>query len=151
MPVEMKQGSVFDSECYAIAHGVNVQGVMGAGIAYTVKTRFPQAFRVYRMLCREDRILKPGDFVAVAAEDLGADRTRTMRLVYNLATQQWAGPSASLEWIQKAANGMFEDLMERGLATVAMPRIGCGLGGLEWEDVARLFEHEQIRVEVWTP
>ena len=80
--------------------------------------------------------------------------------VANLATQQTYGsmrgrtePYADLDAIEQAFARLIAYCEARGIDRVATVRLGCGLGGLDWEAVAPRLERQsrQVRVEVYRP
>lgn len=115
----------------AFAHGVNCSGAMGKGIALEFRRRWPRMYARYRQLC-QSRELFPGNiFTFRAREDLW---------IYNLATQDRPGPRASLDAIGLATCAMAASMSLKGIQRVGLPRIGCGEGGLSFEDVRPVLE-----------
>ena len=49
--IEFKKGNIFTTECDVIVNTVNCSGVMGAGIAYEFRLRYPDMFYKYKELC----------------------------------------------------------------------------------------------------
>jgi O-acetyl-ADP-ribose deacetylase (regulator of RNase III) len=119
-------GDLFALELPAIGHGCNCAGAMGAGIAKEFKRRFPEMYLEYRRQCRTGRF-RLGDILVWPTEEV---------TVYNLATQPAPGPSATLDAIDLAVRAALADVEQRGLPRLGIPRIGSGLGGLPWLDVA---------------
>lgn len=115
----------------AIAHGCNTQGLMGAGVARLVRNKYPAAYEQYRRACDD------GSFKVGTAQGVWADPSDGAgdRLVYNLGTQRLPGPDATAWGIFLSFANMAEDARVRGIDVVAIPRIGAGIGGLEWFDV----------------
>jgi len=131
MPVEYRTGNLFSTEAPAIAQGCNCQGLMGAGIAVQFQRRYPEMYQEYRTRCKTG-LFNPGDVWAWKEEGVpGA------KLILNLGTQDYPGPHARTEWLEEALK---KALALPGLTSVALPRIGCGLGGLEWEKVQEVIE-----------
>lgn len=110
----------------ALAHGVNCIGVMGAGIAKEFKRRYPAMFAEYARLCRQDA-LRPGE--------LFAWRGAGTPWIYNLATQPRPGPCATIPAITRAVERAIAHAEAVGGRRVGMCRLGCGYGGLDWDDV----------------
>lgn len=138
-------GDLFTSDAPAFAHGVNVDGAMGAGIALVFRRRWPAMFETYRDLCRTGDLV-PGTVMAWQADDTP--------VIYNLASQDRPGPCARLAWLTSSVRLMLVDAAERGLDRVAMPWVGCGIGGLDVDDVtATLLAVESsgpgVSLDVW--
>lgn len=124
-------------EAQAFAHGCNCQGVMGAGIALEIRKRYPEVYHEYRLMCRSiPRKFNPGDVF------LWVGKTRPS--VFNLATQDNYGTDGkvyALDWaIEKSLKTMREMADQHHIESIAMPRIGSGLGGLPWSIVKDIIE-----------
>lgn len=118
-------GDLFELDLPAIAHGCNTGGSMAGGIAREVKRRWPDCYAEYARLCREGHF-PLGGFHAWEGEGL---------VVYNLATQVRPGADARLEAIREAVTGALADAEARAVSRLGVPRIGAGIGGLDWADV----------------
>lgn len=151
-----REGDMFAAAAgAALGHGVNCRGVMGAGVAATVRRRFPDGYREYRSWCQSGR-LRPGGVHVWAPP--GWDEP----VLVNLASQDRPGPDARIDWLRDAlaaAAPMLADLVEQDrVRRLVLSRIGCGIGGLTWvqvrpilADSADVMDVAQVRVEVWTP
>lgn len=139
-------GDLFDTEAPMIGHGVNVKGLMGAGIAKEFARRFPEMKENYRRRC-EQGILLPGKVYFYKDPETGI-------VVANMASQDLPGPHARIEWLESTARGALALADSRGFTKVALPRIGCGIGGLEWAEVKAVLERVErsyrADFEVWT-
>jgi len=138
-------GDMFTSSMPALGHGVNTQGLMGAGVAVPMKNRYLDMYKKYRELCLEGKFL-PGMVFPYHADD--------GKWVFNLATQDRIGPHARLEWVETTFRKTLDFMVERNIEGIALPRIGSGYGALRWPEVEVLiFEqviaHPSVQVEVW--
>lgn len=124
MLLEIKS-NLFDYEpAHILAHGCNCQGVMGAGIAVEFKRRHPAMFAAYKQKCLLGAF-NLGDVFMYKPPNGG-------KWIANLATQLHVGPCADLA----AVEASFRFLLTHtptGL-TIGCPRVGCGLGGLSWDN-----------------
>lgn len=112
------------------AHGCNCAGAMGKGIAVQFRKMFPEMYLQYKKLCLEGAFL-PGDvFVYKYTEGL----------VFNLGTQLTWRTKATLGNLCESITKMMALAEEKGIDSIAMPRIGAGLGGLPWKDVKAIVE-----------
>lgn len=105
---------------------------MGAGVARLVRDKYPDAYVAYKSACDS------GAFRVGSAQGVWVEPGVTSdRLVYNLGTQRFPGADATAWGIFLSFANMAEDAYNRGLHAVAIPRIGAGIGGLNWDaDVA---------------
>jgi O-acetyl-ADP-ribose deacetylase (regulator of RNase III) len=128
------EGSIFDSGAEAIVNPVNCVGVMGAGLAKAFKNRFPEdMFAQYARACA-DGTLRLGKL------DTYFDyKSRT--LVINFPTKDdWRDPSL-LEYIESGMQALIQFVDANAIEKVALPALGCGLGGLQWNDVSRIISN----------
>jgi O-acetyl-ADP-ribose deacetylase (regulator of RNase III) len=123
-------GDLFELGLPALGHGCNCAGSMGAGIAKQFKQRFPEMYREYRQRCQRGQF-SLGDIFVWQDDDL---------VIYNLATQPVPRPSATLQAIDTSIRAALVDADQRGLPRIGVPRIGAGLGGLGWPDVAAVLD-----------
>jgi O-acetyl-ADP-ribose deacetylase (regulator of RNase III) len=124
-------GDLFASGEKHIAHGCNTDGVMGAGVAGVIAARWPEVERVYSAYCRTKR------FAAGTCLPVPIDEEF---VIYNLGTQRRPGNQSHLGkaayWpILLAFGNLFEYCVDNGIERVAIPRIGCGIAGLDWATV----------------
>lgn len=137
-------GNLFDSTAPVLGHGVNVYGKMGAGIAKAFSSQWPDMYLEYRDFCFRGDLL-PGDGYLYFAED---------RIIANIASQDYPGPHAKLEWLESGLANVCEYLQDMNINTIAIPQIGCGIGGLDWKDVKPVIQDVSdfydINIEVWS-
>jgi O-acetyl-ADP-ribose deacetylase (regulator of RNase III) len=129
MSITYIKGNLFETECLNIGHGCNSVGVMGRGAALEFKQRYPHVYWEYRKACFNGS-LKPGS-VHVSSEQ--------NKILYNFITQPYPGPYAKIEYIK---NSMTQAVLTYELKEIAIPKIGCGLGGLNWKDVETMLNTE---------
>lgn len=123
-------GDLFAPEHRAIGHGCNCRGHMGAGVAAVVRREFPEAFRQYASACAMGNLV-PGSLDHWHAGD---------RHVFNLATQLDPGADARLDAIESSVKMMLRLARVHGLAEVAIPWLGCGIGGLTRAEVGPVLD-----------
>lgn len=136
MVIEYVSGNLFANRvgAEAFAHGCNLQGSMGAGIAKGFRERYPEMYGEYRRRCIADpRRFNLGDSFFWRAIDKPS--------VFNLGTQEryWRC-RASYEAIKTALKNMRGQADEMGIRTIAIPRVGTAFGGLSWKKVRAIIE-----------
>lgn len=150
MPVTVHKGDLFATNITppVYAHGVNCAGAMGKGIALLFRQKFPMMYEAYRKRCRDGLVI-PGcvwlweETEMVPQYNLKGqlDEIESPVFVYNLAIKShWRFP-ATYNAVEASLKNMVESMEERGLAEVAMPWIGCGLGGLDQKFVKKLMDN----------
>ena len=131
MTVEYRTGDLFEFDFPAYAHGVNCHGVMGSGIAPLFKQRWPRMYAAYKVACARGLLTLGSVF---PWSDQGTP------VIYDLATQDKPGRNARLDAVRSTLEIMVEHAEENQVHTVGMPRIGAGVGGLNWADVRDIIE-----------
>ena len=121
-----KTGDVTDATEQVIAHGVNCTGHFGSGVAGAIKRKHPFVREQYLSL--DEHVLGTCQFVPYDG-----------RIWVNAHTQQNKGYDgkqyADLNAVAYCLVEIDNYMHENGLNSIAMPKIGCGLGGLQWDDV----------------
>lgn len=132
--IELRQGDILQADVEALVNTVNCVGIMGRGIALQFRKAFPENYKVYRAACKREE-LAPGKMLVF---DLG--RLVNPRCIINFPTKRhWKGKSR-LEDIEAGLVALVEDVRARGIRSIALPPLGCGLGGLAWREVRPLIE-----------
>ena len=122
----IRKGDIFKIPgVYSYAHGCNCAGAMGKGIALQFKNRFPLMYKKYKSLCIKGDFM-PGDVY---------DYSYELGHIYNLATQKSWRSKAQMEYIKSSLNKMMELAIYNKTTTIALPAIGAGLGGLDWNEI----------------
>lgn len=141
-----KTGDIFTSDMTVIGHGVNIEGIMGHGIAATVRALFPDVYSAYRYECRQGRLI---------GGDMFPYQSSKGPWILNIASQEAPGRNAKYSFLEDGVEKSFLWCEENGIDGFALPKIGAGIGGLEWEQVeeilTRLAErHPKVDLEIWT-
>lgn len=129
-------GNLFESKCEAIVNAVNCVGVMGGGIALEFKNRFPEMYEGYVHICNTGELV-PGKLHIFDYENkFGGDP----RYIINLPTKGHYRNESGMQMVADGLHTLWESLQELGIKSVAIPALGCGLGGLKWGDVKPVIE-----------
>lgn len=139
-----KTGDLFSTDSQALAHGCNTNGKMGAGIAKIFKSKYFDMFKEYRKLCGDGKFNVGEGYI---------HRTIDNKYIFNLGTQGSLS-GATIENIFSSFIWMKNQMKILNISRLAMPKIGCGLGGLNWERdvlpiVEKIFGHDELIIEVW--
>jgi O-acetyl-ADP-ribose deacetylase (regulator of RNase III) len=115
----------------ALAHGVNVKGVMG-GIAGEFARRYPEMEKHYKGLCKNGEF-NPGEVFPW--------QEKGKPMVYNLATQENPGADAQYKLVKKTMRSMLSHAEAAGINKIGIPQIGCGIGGLNWDKTRNIIRN----------
>ena len=132
--IEYKTGSIFSSEAEALVNPVNCDGIMGRGLALQFKQKFPNNFLAY-LGHHERHGLRTGRmFVFDTGQILGT------RYIVNFPTKKHWQEKSRIEYIESGLDALKAEVLVKYIGSVAIPAIGCGLGGLGWLQVRDLLE-----------
>lgn len=148
--IEYTKGNLLDADVEALVNTVNTVGVMGKGIALMFKEAFPENFTAYEDACKHKQVMTGHMFVTERDVLLGP------RWIINFPTKQHWRAKTRMEWIDSGLKDLKRVIREQGIRSVALPPLGCGNGGLDWDKVrprieATLAELEDVRVLVFEP
>jgi len=127
-----KYGDIFSTSARAIGHGCNAQGKMGSGIARMIKERYPPVYSAYKTAI-VDKSLRLGGIQIVKTSP---------HYIINLVIQQGFGPPpwkggrtwAVLHHIESTLAKLCAQYKTGVITSIALPRLGCGSGGLYWDE-----------------
>lgn len=127
--IEFTSGDILKCEADALVNTVNCVGVMGRGIALQFKNAFPENFKAYEVACKRQAV-QPGSMFVFETGQLTPPR-----FIINFPTKRhWRGKSR-IEDIEAGLVDLARVIREKGIRSIAIPPLGSGLGGLDWEQV----------------
>ncbi len=157
-------GDIFFSELQTLTVTVNLQGVMGKGLALRAREQFSDVYVEYEKACRAKKVTSSRPYLykreaSVVDEltDLNPNKPikNPVKWFLLFATKRhWRTPSR-LEDIESGLNWIQKSFQKAKIESLAMPALGCALGGLNWTEVAPLMcKHLHgigIPVEIYLP
>ena len=130
--IELIRGNLLEADVEAVVNTVNSVGVMGKGIALQFKKAYPENFESYKKAC-DAGVVVPGKMHVFKQPSL-----TNPRYIINFPTKRhWRGKS-TIEDIESGLDALVEEVQRLGIRSIALPPLGCGLGGLQWKDVLPL-------------
>ena len=148
--MEFTTGDILRADVEAVVNTVNCVGFMGRGIAAQFKRSFPANFQAYASACKSGEVV-PGSMFVFATGWL-----TNPRFVINFPTKRhWRGKSRMKD-IEAGLEALVAEVRKRKIESIAIPPLGCGLGGLDWRDVRPRIERAfaglaGVRVVVYEP
>ena len=145
--ISVIEGDMFFSTLQTLTISVNLQGVMGKGLASRAKYQFPDVYVAYQDACRSKRITATKPYLykregSLDEElaDFGADLATPNAVKWFLlfATKRKWRENSRLEDIESGLDWVQRNFQVQGIESLAMPALGCGLGRLDWKDVGPL-------------
>jgi O-acetyl-ADP-ribose deacetylase (regulator of RNase III) len=148
--IVLTKGNLIEADAEALVNSVNCEGYMGKGIALQFKKAFPENFKFYQRACRAGKIQPGRMFVHPTGSMMNP------RYIINFPTKRKWRAKSKLEDIRVGLKALIEEVRERRIGSIAVPPLGCGLGGLNWREVKPIIEYAfaelpQVRVLLFEP
>lgn len=148
--IEFKQGDLLEDSAQAIVNTVNCVGVMGRGIALQFKKKFPENFKAYAAACEQGQVRIGRMFVSRNRDMFGPE------YIINFPTKRHWRAKSRREDVAAGLDDLVRVLRSKNIQSVAIPPLGCGLGGLDWVEVKALIKEKLaalsgITVRIYEP
>jgi O-acetyl-ADP-ribose deacetylase (regulator of RNase III)/uncharacterized protein YwgA len=144
--ITVRVGDIFESEAQTLVNTVNCVGVMGKGIALEFRKRFPEMHEDYVQRCQAGQVRLGRPYLY---------KTLTTPWILNFPTKDHWRSVARLQDIVQGLQFVGQHCREWGIASLAVPPLGCGEGQLEWRVVGpTLYRHLKrlgIPVDLFAP
>lgn len=132
--ITLTHGNLLDADVEAVVNTVNTVGIMGKGIALMFKEKFPENFRAYARACEANEVQIGRMFVTESRELFGP------RWIINFPTKTHWRVNTKIEWVEEGLEDLVRVIRQNNIRSIAIPPLGCGNGGLNWQDVRPLIE-----------
>jgi O-acetyl-ADP-ribose deacetylase (regulator of RNase III) len=126
--IKFRTGNILQSEAEALVNTVNTVGVMGKGIALAYKNEFPDNYRIYRE-AYEKGDLKTGKML------LTQTGLPLPRYIINFPTKKHWREKSNIQYIIEGMHDLVRVIQDENIQSIAIPPLGCGNGGLDWNAV----------------
>lgn len=147
---ELTRGNLLEADVEAVVNTVNTEGIMGKGVALQFRKAYPENYEAYRRACEAGEV-QPGRMFVFDRQSL-----TNPRYIINFPTKRHWRSKSRMEDIESGLVALVADVRRLGIRSVAVPSLGCGLGGLPWPEVQRrmraAFEQvPDVRWQVYEP
>lgn len=133
--IQYKKGNLLESEAEALVNTVNTVGVMGKGIALQFKNIFPNNFRLYSKACKNNEV-RVGQLFVTEEESLLTGR----KIIINFPTKTNWRLFSEYQYIESGLAQLVNLIKEKKIKSIAIPPLGSGNGGLNWNKVKLIME-----------
>jgi len=130
--ITFKTGDLLNEDAEALVNTVNCVGVMGRGVALQFKKHYKDNFKQYEAACKRKEVV-PGKMFVFKTNYL----TNPQYIINFPTKRHWRGASR-IEDIENGLIDLVRVIDEYGIRSIALPPLGCGLGGLDWNSVREL-------------
>lgn len=127
--------NIFNSECDVLVNPTNCHGIRitDSGLARQFGDRYKKYAEAYTYECN-NRLMIPGGIYAWK-NGLGEVRPK---YIVSFATMYNGGANSNITFIKKGVKLLNEWIAKTDVGSIAIPQLGCGIGGLDWEDVGKI-------------
>lgn len=148
--ITFTRGNILKADTEAIVNAVNCVGVMGKGLALQFKKAYPANFELYQTKCNSGEVATGRMLIF----ETGA--AQNPRYIINFPTKQHWRAQSQIEFIDSGLVSLVESVTELKIRSLAIPGLGCGLGGLNWNEVrprieSAFLETPNIEVLIFEP
>lgn len=146
-----KKGDLVDATERYILHGCNAQGVMNSGVAKAIRERWPIVYTEYKEFIEQASLeFEKKDIVGMICTSYVKPRPELLdkvswQIVINGITQERYGKDGQLYVSYDGIRSVMRECERRFRGKeIAMPKIGSGLGGGDWDVISEIIEEEAI-------
>ncbi len=147
--IEYTIGNLLDSGTEALVNTVNTVGVMGKGVALQFKEKYPLNFKRYAEACKKGEV-KIGQMFVTRDSTLEGEK-----IVINFPTKTEFYRKSQYRFIEEGLQDLVKVIDQYQIKSLALPPLGCGYGGLNWEKVKALIEQylkdSPARIVIYEP
>lgn len=142
--------NILDSKCDVLVNPVNCEGVAGKGLALQFRTKYPKEMSRYKQECKAG-ILTPGNCILIQIDNM-------KQYICCFPTKDRWKDISHLSYIDVGLQSLYSLIYDKiDIKSIAIPALGCGLGGLSWNSVSELIFMfywnfgREIQIDVYPP
>lgn len=149
--IAYKHTNLLTSNAEALVNTVNLVGIMGKGIALQFKEHFPLNFKLYQKACKAGQLQVGKVFLTETGQLTGP------KYIINFPTKTDWRSYTKIEYIVSGLEDLVRVIQERNIRSIAIPPLGCGNGGLDWNVVKPIIEKKLaplsngVDIEIYEP
>jgi O-acetyl-ADP-ribose deacetylase (regulator of RNase III) len=138
-----KTGNIFTTKAQTIVNTVNCVGVMGAGIAYEFRLRYPDMYTKYQIYCHENKI---------NIGTLWIYKNKNKNILNFPTKYDWKYPSKE-EYLKQGLQKFVTTYKQKGITSIAFPLLGADKGGIDKNKSIYIMKSYlskcDIDIEIW--
>lgn len=131
-------GDLLLSSAKVIVQGVAPNDDFHHGLALQLRERMPLMYKDFRHYCQTKHPKSGGMWDWASPDGRRIVSLFTRDAAYNAGSKPG---QASLSHVNHALHALRGFLQKEKAASAALPRLACGMSGLDWTDVLPLIEH----------
>lgn len=143
--ITFETGDILTSSAQCLVNTVNCEGFMGKGIAYQFKEKFPENNKYYVSACKSGTFFV-GQILFFAEND---------KIIANFPTKDKWREKSQYSYIETGLDALVKGINENHISSIAIPPLGCGNGGLDWNVVKKMisdkFQDSTANIVIYEP
>lgn len=145
--ISYHNGDLLKSGCDIICHQVNLQGVMGGGLALQIATKYPNCEEQYKYIL--NRFDMKGNVHFFCYSDRGYSK-----YIANCFSQN-EDFTTNYEWLKYCFKKILSFVQTQNIETIGVPyNYGCGIASGDWNKVEQIFkdifeDEKNIDFQIW--
>ncbi len=149
--ITYKHTNLLTSNAEALVNTVNLVGIMGKGIALQFKEHFPLNFKLYQKACKAGDLQIGKVFLTETGLLTGP------KYIINFPTKTDWRSYTKIEYITDGLDDLVRIIRDKNIRSIAIPPLGCGNGGLDWNVVRPIIEKklaslsDVVDIEIYEP
>ena len=132
--VWLQKGDILKANVGALVNTVNCVGVAGLGLALQFKKAYPENFKAYEQACKAKKV-RPGNMFVFETGYMWSPK-----YIINFPTKRLWWDKSRIEDIESGLEALAKEIRKHNIHSIAIPPLGCGLGGLDWNIVRPMIE-----------
>ena len=148
--IEFIKGNLLEANAEALVNTVNTVGVMGKGIALQFRETFPGNYKFYQKACQQGEV-QIGKMLVFDSGQLA-----NPRYIINFPTKGHWRERSKIEDVEAGLVDLERVIRDYEIGSVAVPPLGCGSGGLDWNLVRPLIvnslsQFANVKIFIYEP
>lgn len=140
-------GDLLNSKCDIICHQVNMQGIMGGGLARQIAIKYPECEEQYKNFAGHHSNIYLGGNVHFYKE------YGKRQVIANCFSQN-EDFTTNYEWLAECVEKVKVFAEQRKLETIGIPfNYGCGIADGDWNIVKKIwvdaFKDSDLELQIW--
>lgn len=131
-------GDILYSRAKAIVQGVAPNDDFQHGLAQQLRERMPALYKDFRHYCQTRHPKSGGLWDWTSSDGHQIISLFTQEGAYEQGRKPGHATTAN---VNHALHALRAHLQKEKLASIALPRLACGINGLDWSDIKPLIEH----------
>ncbi len=131
--IKFTKGNIINADIEALINTVNCVGIMGKGLALQFKMAFCKEYFIdYQRACKNKKLV-PGKVLV-----WNTHKSVNPKYIINFPTKLDWREKSNYEYIENGLESLKEEIKKLNIRSIAIPPLGCSLGGLKWEKVKNI-------------